>query len=102
MILRVMAWVMVQSLKYRNDSIYCEGSLCTDVPPLLEKTTVIHRRPLSRFFPEGGGTSVHRLLRGTPLVAQGRALIRDRALISFFRNNRVFKTKLKDLFKKGQ
>ena len=62
MILRIMAWVMVQSLKHRNDS----------------------------------------LLRETPLVPQGKALIRDRGLISFFRNNRMFKTKLKDLFKKGQ
>ena len=36
------------------------------------------------------------------LVPQGSAPIGDRAFISFFRNNRMFKTKLKDLFKKGQ
>ena len=36
------------------------------------------------------------------LVPQGSAPIGDRALTSFFRNNRMFKTKLKDLFKKGQ
>ena len=35
------------------------------------------------------------------LVPHGSAPIGDRALISFFRNNRMFKTKLKDLFKKG-
>ena len=36
------------------------------------------------------------------LVPQGRAFIRVRALISFLRNNRMFRTKLNYLFEKGQ
>ena len=36
------------------------------------------------------------------LVPQGRALIRVRGLISLLRNSRMFRTKLKYLFEKGQ
>ena len=58
------ARVMVQSLKYRNDSIWARGAYLL-------------------------------------LVPHGSGPIGDRALISFFRNNRMFKIKLTRFIHKG-